>query len=712
MSWMIGVDTGGTFTDFVALNRLTGEIRTTKVPSTPSDPSQAVLAGLLQLGTESGVIAEEVSFLAHGTTVSTNAVIQRAGANAGLLITRGTNAVYLGRMSRSLSGSERLNPNYPKPLPLIPLRLTREIGERIAFDGTVVKPLEEDDVLSGVQDLVENYGVESIAVCYLFSFMNPAHERRTGEIIAKHFPRLRVSLSSHVMPVIREYRRLSTTVLDAFVGPILEGYLGRLGKGLRGAGVGTRQVFIMQSNGGLMNIDVAKSSPVQTLLSGPAAGVISGAYLGDLTGHRNIVTFDVGGTSTDIATIIEGTVTETMEGSVAGHDAAVLMNEISTIGAGGGTIARVGADGRLRLGPDSAGARPGPACYDLGGTEPTVTDADFVLGYLDPNSFLGGRFQTKPELARLAIEQRVAAPLSLSVTEAAFSIVRIANSTMESELRLNLMARGLDPRKFTMVAIGGAGPIHGAMVAKSIGIGTVIVPPFPGLGSAMGLLLTDIKHRYIRSLVRLMKDFTRGEIVANFDYLKQRARVEAEAEGTAWERIELQCSLDLRYVGQGYELTIPCGEGAPDDKALAMIRRNFDEVHNQVYGHAAPEKEVEIVNFRISSVAPLPKLHLPGSAPRASGNADQALTGRRQAWFEDAGRYVETPVYDRALLTAGDAVAGPAIVEQTDSTAVIFPRQIATIDERRNLIISNRSTPTDAGGGRRDKLTFAATRQP
>jgi N-methylhydantoinase A len=689
MNWIVGVDTGGTFTDFVALNRSTGEIRTAKVPSTPADPSQAVLGGLRRLETDSAVFPREVSFFAHGTTVSTNAVIQRAGATTGLLITRGTNAVYLGRMSRSLSGSERLNPNYPKPLPLVPLRRTREIAERLAFDGSIVTPLHEEEVIASVSELVETYGIDSVAVCYLFSFMNPAHERRTRELIAKHFPRLRISLSSDVIPVIREYRRLSTTVLDAFVGPILEGYLDRLGQGLRSIGIATPQVFIMQSNGGLMSIDVAKSSPVQTLLSGPAAGVISGTYLGELTGHRDIVTFDVGGTSTDIATIINGEVAETMEGSVAGQDAAVLMNEISTIGAGGGTIARVGPDGRLRLGPDSAGANPGPACYDLGGIEPTVTDADFVLGYLDPGSFLGGQFATKPELARRAIEARVARPLSMSLTEAAYSIVRIANSTMESELRLNLMARGHDPKRFTMVAMGGAGPIHGTMVARSVGIETVIIPPFPGLGSAMGLLLTDVRHRYIRSLVRLMRDFAPQEIAAIFAELEQRARAEADAEGTAWDQIELQHSLDIRYVGQGYELTLPCPGGTLGTDVLAAIRRSFDEMHNRVYGHAAAEKEVEIVNFRVSSLARLPKLRLPTRPQRESGTLEQALKGQRPAWFEEFGRYVETKVYDRAALFPGDAIAGPAIIEQADSTVIVFPGQVAMPDSHQNLVIAN-----------------------
>jgi N-methylhydantoinase A len=382
------------------------------------------------------------------------------------------------------------------------------------------------------------------------------------------------------------------------------------------------------------------------------------------------------------------------------------MNEISTIGAGGGTIARVGPDGRLRLGPDSAGAKPGPACYGLGGVEPTVTDADFVLGYLDPDSFLGGRFAVQPELARAAVAAHVAAPLGLSVTEAAHSIVRIANSAMESELRLTLMARGHDPKGFAMVAMGGAGPLHGAMVAKSIGLQAVIIPPFPGLGSAMGLLLTDIKHRYIRSLVRLMRDFEPAQIAEIFAGLEERARVEAAAEGTDWECIELQHSMDLRYVGQGYELTIACPTGAPNSAELGEIRASFDRLHERVYGHAAADKEVEIVNFRIATQSALPKLSLPDLAARAPDTVAEAVTGERQAWFEEYGRYVDTKVFARRALAPGHTIVGPAIIEQLDTTIIVLPEQIARPDHHGNLIITDASEAVEA---RTETAAFAVT---
>ncbi len=688
---MIGIDTGGTFTDVVAMDRRSGALHTLKVPSNPEDPSDAVLRGVAAFLDEvPDALPADIAFFAHGTTVATNAVIERKGATTGLLITKGTGAVYLARMSRQPAPSEMLNPAFQKPALLVPARRTREVRARLLHDGSELMPLDSEEVVTQVRQLVDAYGIDALAVCYLYSFMSPVHERETKRLLAGAFPTLRVSLSSDVLPIIREYKRLSATVLDAFVGPTLERYLRRLGAGLREHGVRTRQLFIMQSNGGLMSIDVASGNPVQTLLSGPAAGVISGRYLSEISGLPNVVTFDVGGTSTDIATIVDREITETTEGAVAGHDAPMPMNEIGTIGAGGGTIARIGTDGRLHVGPHSAGARPGPVCYGHGGHEPTVTDADVVLGYLNPDNFLGGRIRLDRDAAARAIEERVARPLGLTLDEAAHGIVKIVNSNMEGELRLRLLSRGLNPRDFALVAIGGAGPVHGSMVAKDVGIDTVLIPPFPGLGSAMGLLLTDIKHTYVQSHPNRLHTFDCKTMNSIFGGLAERARAEAREEGTPIEAVRLDYLLDLRYVGQGYDLPVTCSSGTLADADKPALAERFHALHHRVYGHSAPGAAVDVVSFRVDSTAALPRLRLPLIEKALRGAETPAPARSRSVVFEVGGSgatsRVDTPVYDRTRLRAGQRFAGPAIVEQADTTVVIVPGQSVTVDDFGNLI--------------------------
>ncbi|MEX0923669.1 MAG: hydantoinase/oxoprolinase family protein [Rhodovibrionaceae bacterium] len=687
MSWMIGVDTGGTFTDVIALNRDTGDLRTLKVSSTPRDPSQAIAAGIQGLIDAPGDFsAADVSFFAHGTTVATNAVIERKGSRTGLLITEGTNAVYIARMSRQPEGYEAMNPDLQKPAPLVPLSKTREVEERLAYDGEVLKPLKQENVLAQLRDLVEKENIESLAVCFLFSFMRSDHEKAALEAVRKEFPNIRVSLSSDLLPIVREYRRLSTTVLDAYVGPTLDGYLRRLAKGLAEAGLTTKQIFIMQSNGGLMSIDVASSNPVQTLLSGPAAGVISGKYLGEITGFKNLVTFDVGGTSTDVATIIDGENEETTLGGIAGHDSSVPMSEIGTIGAGGGTIARISKEGRLLVGPESAGADPGPVCYRKGGVEPTSTDASLVLGFLDPASSLGGgNVKIDRDSAAQAIEEQIAKPLALSVEEAAHGIVKILCSHMEGEIRLRLMSRGHSPKRFALVAMGGAGPMYASMVAKSLGFQAVLVPPYPGLGSAMGLILTDIRHTYLQSRPGLLETYDTGVIAKLFGDLCAKAAAEAETEGTPLDDLRFDRFLELRYVGQGYELPIPCPENLSDSDKDELCRR-FHEQHEKVFGHAATDSPVELVNCRVDSIATLPKLQLP-KAPAARRGEAIPQKGSRQVYFGDAGGLAETPVYERSALHQGDRILGPAIIDQADSTTVLLPQQTLEVDGYGNLIL-------------------------
>jgi N-methylhydantoinase A len=682
--WRVGIDIGGTFTDVVGMNVETGKIEIAKVPSIPADPSRAVASGLatlMELHPE--IKAPDVDFFAHGTTVATNATIEGKGAKAGLLVTRGFRAIYDMRGGSRPMGVDLIDTMWTKPTGVVPQKLTVEVGGRLAFDGSELEPLDEDSVRRGVRHL-RDQGVKSIAVCYLFSFMNPAHERRTAEIIKEEHPDARVSLSSVVLPLIREYLRLSTTVLDAYVGPIVESYLKAITGRLREAGLTSKSLFIMQSNGGLMQIDIAAEYPNQTLLSGPAAGVVFGAGLGTLIGEPNIVTFDVGGTSTDISVLYKNAYQETRQGKIHDQDIGTPMIQIRALGAGGGTIAHIGPDGLLKGGPQSAGADPGPACYGHGGTNATVTDANILLGYLNPNNFIGGRFKIVPELAEKAIVANVATPLKMSKEAAALGVIRVVCTNMEVGLRLSFVERGLDPRMFALLAFGGGGPVLATRVAKDIGIPRVVVPPYPGISCAMGLLQTDVKHHYLQSRLGSLAKAPLGELDQIFVSLEARARREAEQEGFDPGTVKLQRQLDLRYPFQGYELTVDVPNRPLEEADRAEIRGRFDKMHQDVYGTHASGEVPDIVNVRVMSLAEVAKLDLPELPPQKGAPKEVA---RRKVLFEEAEGYLDTPIFDRASLGAGAEIAGPAVIEQLDSTTVVMPGQTARVEKYGNIII-------------------------
>ena len=503
-TWLVGVDTGGTFTDLIAAEQSTGELRRAKVPSVPHDPSVAVLHALEKLFA-GGIDPAAISMFVHGTTVATNALLEGKGVRTGLLITRGFRAVYEARGWSQPSGSDLLDTFYRKPPLLASQYLTEEITERLDYRGEVVTPLDEHDLRSGVRKLRDK-GVEAIAVCFLFSFLNPDHERRAKAVVAEEMPGVRVSLSSVVLPVIREYPRLSTTVIDAYVGPKIADYLERLERRLIERGLVTPQLFLMQSNGGLMRISLGARHPNQTLLSGPAAGVIAGRELARETGRSHVITFDMGGTSTDISVIVEGRVFETTQGQIAGQDIGTPMLKVRTLGAGGGTVAWIGKDGLLKVGPRSSGSAPGPACYGRGGEEPAVTDANVVLGALSGDTVLAGTLQLDAGKARRAVET-VVGPLGLDAIQGAAGIIRIVDTQMAVDLRLALQEQGQDPRKFALIAFGGAGPLHAARVARAVGIPTVLVPLYPGLNCALGMLQTNVRHSYLKSQVGTLSRF-------------------------------------------------------------------------------------------------------------------------------------------------------------------------------------------------------------
>ena len=680
--WMVGVDTGGTFTDLVAFEPLTGELRTIKVPSVPADPSSAVINALDELF-RNGLAPREIGFLVHGTTVATNAVLESAGVRAGLLITRGFRAVYEARGWVRPDPNELLDTFFRKPPLLVPQSRTEEIPERMDYRGTVLEPLDEQAVRAAARRLKAG-GVQAVAVCYLFSFRNPLHEERTAEILAEEEPAWRISLSSRVLPVIREYPRLSTTVVDAYVGPIMERYLVNLDRRLKERGITTPQIFLMQSNGGLMRITMGARFPNQTLTSGPAAGVVAGAALARGIGRRNFVTLDIGGTSTDISVIADARASETSSGRIAGQDVGTPMLAVHTLGAGGGTVAWIGRDGLMKGGPQSAGAVPGPACYGRGGTAPTVTDANLILGALGTKSVLGGRMALDRRLAEQAIMD-VARPLGLDLVTAAAGIVKIVNTNMAVDLRLAFQSRGEDPRRFALLAFGGAGPLHAAYLARDLGIPEVVVPLHPGLTSAMGLLQTDVRHLYLRSTVGLLSSYPVDEINAIFAELRRRATDDVSEEGLDVTELRLKQQIDLRYLHQGYHLTVDGPDGEITQTHKQPIKVAFDDLHRRTYGASAPEEDAELVALRVVSEVPVPHLRLPRIA---AGRVADARIGERPLYDLTSAEFANAYVYDRARLGADDRIAGPAVVEQYDSTTVVLAGQALTVDDFGNLLIT------------------------
>lgn len=683
--WRVGIDIGGTFTDVVGMEVGSGRLCVTKVSSIPSDPSRAVIAGLESLFQHfPEIVPGDVEFFAHGTTVATNAAIEGKGAETGLLITKGFSATYNFRGGVRWSNRvQNIDPFFPKPVGLVPMRRTHQIGGRMDFAGTELEPLDENDVRVAIRTLKAE-GVNSIAVCYLYSFLNAAHERRTREIISEEHPDCRVSLSCVVLPTIREYFRLSTTALDAYVGPVVATYLQRVSSRLKDAGLTTKQLFIMQSSGGLMQIDIAAEYPNQTLVSGPAAGVVFGANIGVLTKEKGVVTFDIGGTSTDISVLPKNKYSQTRQGKIHDQDIATPMIEVNALGAGGGTIAWIGPDGLLKAGPHSAGADPGPACYGLGGTEPTVTDANIVLGYLNPDNFIGGRFKIKPELAKKAIMENIAKPLGLDLEDAALGIIKIMCVNMEVGLRLSLVHKGLDPREFALMAFGGGGPVQAAQVADDMAFPRVIVPPYPGISCAMGLLQTDVKHSYIQSHPVSLGTASVQKLNALFGELEARALREAEQEGLNPKKVKLTRQFDLRYPFQGYDLTVDFTGKDVKETDKSKIRAAFNRVHEETYGTAAHGEIPDIVNVRVTSMFEVSKLELPALQAR---KGTVKPVGKRKALFDKAKGYVATPIYSRRDLPGGWSAKGPVIIEQLDSTTVVLPGQSVKSDKYGNLII-------------------------
>ena len=687
--YRLGVDVGGTHTDLVLLDVSSGAIAVEKVSTTPANPALGIMRGIGNLA-ERGVDISSIDFFSHGTTITTNALLEMRGAKVGLLINRGFRAI------QETQGQARDgNPFdyfYQKPAPLAPQSLTREIGGRIDYSGTVLEPLDEEAVRKAAADL-KHAGALSIAVCYLFSFMNPAHEQRTGSLIREVFPEAHVSLSCEVLSRVREWPRLSATLLNAYLAPVLVTYIADLEKRLDAAGLSTQQRFLMQSNGGVMPFAAAVTGhkTVHSLLSGPAAGAQASAYLPrDDAGACGLVTLDMGGTSCDIA-LIEGSVPlEVTEGTLARRQLDVPALDITTISAGGGSIVWIDRAGFLSVGPQSAGADPGPVCYGRGGENPTVTDADIVCGFLNPNYFLGGTQKLDVDAARGALEAKIAKPMTMTLAEAAAGIRRIVDMRMADEVRVFAARRGVDLGEFALLPFGGAGAVHAAAVAEELGMRRIIVPARPGAFSALGLLCTDVLHDYIRSELGPLDRLDPAHAESVFRQIELKAANELTEEGLDPTSAIFERDLDLRYAGQGYELRVPLSglwQNALDGKALDAMRERFDEVHARIHGHAAKEKAVELVSYRLRVRVSVPKYAPHTLPPRPSSPPSSAAAKGMRCVFFNAAKAIETAIYDRAQLNVGVTFAGPAIVEQFDATTVVPPGWCAFVDPHSNLVL-------------------------
>ena len=691
--YRVTVDTGGTFSDFVYLNEATGAISIAKVPSTPDDPSRAILAGIEAL-TATGVAAADIGYFCHGTTVGTNALLEGKGAATGLLVTEGFRGIYpVGEQARPY-GTAIFDVMYDKPAPLVPQRLTGEVKERVDFRGNVLRELDEAALRDAVREL-EAQHVESLAVCLLFAFLHPGHEARVRDVVREEMPDCSISLSSEVLPQIREYYRLSTTVINAYLQPVLARYVAQLDRRLAAAGVATRQKYVMQSNGGMATFAAAARRAVTTVLSGPAGGVTAGAFACRTGGFRNVITFDMGGTSCDVALIKDGAPLLASRGKIDGRDLAVPMLDINTVSAGGGTIAEVDRLGQLQVGPRSAGAVPGPACYGRGGEAVTITDCNLVLGYLGEDNFLGGRMRLDAAEARAAIEAKVARPLGLTVAEAAEGVVRVIDVKMEEAIKAISTMRGHDLRDFMLLAFGGAGPVHAGRIARDLGMAGVVVPLYPGVFSAIGLLMSEVEHDYVRSQLSPLSETAPAAVNGMFEQLAAQALDELRGDGFTDDRIRIARALDMRYAGQGYEIAVPCPAVPLEAADLQQLRAAFDRQHKAMFGHMAPDEPVEIVSYRVRGTGVVPPVALP-RCERAGTTVADARRELRRVRFD--GEELDCPVYQRERLDVGLELAGPAILDQFDCTTVICPGQIAHVDEWKNLIVSSRTVmPAKAG---------------
>jgi N-methylhydantoinase A len=684
----VGIDVGGTFTDLMLVDDARGQVTVHKVPSSPADPSEATMQGLRELCDLAGVELSALDQLLHGTTVATNIVLERNGSRTGMITTRGfRDLIYIGRHRRPKTFSIYQDLPWREPT-LVERRLRLPVTERMVPPGEVHTPLDEDEVREAVRKLREEK-VEAVAVCFLFAFLNPAHERRVGEIVAEEFPEAHLSISHQVTPQHREYERFSTTALNAYIGPKTSSYLRRMNDALHELAPGT-DFHLMASNGGTLTVEGAADRPTQLLMSGPVAGIIGGIAVGKGVGYDSVITLDVGGTSADIGVAPGGhlRMKHLYDTNLGGYDVMVSMADLDTIGAGGGSIARIDAGGLLRVGPQSAGADPGPVCYGGGGTEPTATDAQAALGRLRSQARLAGSLELDIDAAVEAITA-LGAKLDMGAEEAALGVTQIVTQNMVNAISINSVQRGFDPRDFSLVAFGGGGPLYGVDIARELSVPRVIVPLHPGITSAMGLLASDLKYETQRTVMVEATKADPAVLEAAFQEMEAEGRAHLESDGIDQEGRVFQRLADCRYTGQAYELLVTLPPGELDADGIARVAEEFEATHEREYFYRFEDNPVQIVHLRSYAIGLMPDLSV---APLEEGGEEvpaEALLDRREVLFADGAEHArhETPFYDRTGLRAGNVIPGPAVIEQLDSTTVLPPGSTARVQSDGTIVI-------------------------
>ena len=680
-SYRVGIDIGGTFTDAVVISDR-GEMSIFKAPSTPADSSIGLFDCLKkaasQHGSELSQFLERLELLVHGTTVATNTMLQYSGAKTGLIATKGfRDALEMRRAHRENIWDLSL----AHPPQIIPRYLRLAVTERVNYAGEIVVRLDEDETRQVVHQM-KGEGVKAIAVCTLFAFLNPVHERRIREIILEEFPDCFVSISSEILPQVREYERTSTTAVNAYVGPVLGRYLTNLQDRLAAAGL-RREVLITQSNGGVMSAGYALQHGAATLLSGPSAGAVGGMFFASQLDTPDLIVMDMGGTSYDVSLIKDGAYSMTTEGEVARYRVALPMIDIHTIGAGGGSIAYVDEGNMLKVGPQSAGADPGPACYGKGGTQPTTTDANVVLGYINPDYYLGGEFSLDKEAAANATRLQIADRLGIDLIGAAYGIFRLVNTSMADATKVVSVEKGHDPREFALVAAGGAGAIHASRIAESVGIPRVIVPKTASVFCALGMLESDLKHDYVRTMWAPFDALDLDELNRVLDEMEAKARRTLDSEGFPPDRVVVERGIDPRYLGQHHEVTVTIPDGPMTQDTLTESAGRFHAAHQRLYLYSEPDSPLESINVRLTATGLIPKTPL-ASWPAGGADASAAVKATRPVCF---GTWLETPIYDGAKLMAGNRFQGPAIIEEITTTIVVFPDDRAEVDRLGNVVI-------------------------
>lgn len=682
----IGIDVGGTFTDIVLIDDKGKKIHYTKVLTVPKSPAQGVLNGIEKILRLASASMSDLDYMVHGhgTTIGTNALIERKGAKTGLITTAGFRDVLeIARIERPDEGLYDLTVDTPEPL--VPRYLRVEVNERVGAHGEVVRPLDEASVVRAARYLKEQ-GAATIAVCLLFSFLNPQHEERVKEICREIYPEAFVSISSEICPEFREFERTSTTVINAYLQPIVEGYIRNL-TAMLNEKYGKVEVRIMQASGGAMSAETARDHAVNIVNSGPAGGAVAGAFIGKLLGDKQLMTVDMGGTSFDIGLIVGGVPRVSSEGKFEGYPVKIPAVDVHAIGAGGGSIAWIDTGGALNMGPQSAAADPGPACYGFGGELPVVTDANLVLGRLNADYFLGGEMKLYPDKARAAIEKHIARPMKLSLEDAAYGMIRVVNANMVKGMSGSSIEKGFDPREFTLVAFGGAGPLHACELAKEIGMSKIVIPLYPGALSAFGLVTSDIRHDYVQTIAKPAASVEPGDLLRAYAAMEEKARAQLREEKIPESEIEIQWTADLRYAGQAYELNVPVTRnGKLTRKDIEATVARFHALHQKVYEYSSTDEPVDVINVRLIGGGQVPDVKLP-RRKRGVASPRAALKGKRPVYYAGRG-FMNVPVYERDLLQPGNVVKGPCMIEEIISSTVVIPGALAKVDVWGNVIIS------------------------